>query len=417
MSFVTEFELKNIIRSLLTSSPCISDIKSLENDFVELVGYKLPFRQFKSKTAEEYLRTIPDVCRIEGTGSSARVLPVITAKSAHIDEFVTKQMNKDVTCPLRKRFTRNVSLSTNQSHRSYFGHNNYSKKIQGISISTQKPKASSIEAEHNNDIEMMTSKKTVPQYVQKNLQKLIALFEEGIWCADLPYYYKQMFKRDLPFSNFGYNALLNKCLELRHIFFCVKSNTGNFRLYGRSRGLPRNIPQALSDQSSSDLITYDNNLECIEDINEGRLSLLRTEAPKSRILLNTETDSFNMSIPEYDQWAKGCTDTSSVNGDATTSEENNNNNVHSNIKNDGNSNNEYERFEMNYQFTHKSNSIQNDGREATVPQKVLRPPPGFTVPMYRHLVDAANRVSYSRFYLDNPPACPCCLASLFFNYH
>ncbi|KAF7275036.1 hypothetical protein GWI33_012250 [Rhynchophorus ferrugineus] len=71
MSKMTKLEMKSIIRSLLTSSNFVLRIDDLERDFKELVGYELSYNKFKSKSTEEYLRTIPDVCQIQGTGPSA----------------------------------------------------------------------------------------------------------------------------------------------------------------------------------------------------------------------------------------------------------------------------------------------------------------------------------------------------------
>ncbi|KAF7282576.1 hypothetical protein GWI33_002366 [Rhynchophorus ferrugineus] len=82
-----------------------------------------------------------------------------------------------------------------------------------------------------------------------------------------------------------------------------------------------------------------------------------------------------MSIPEYDQWAEGCTDTSSTYEDPSTYKENKCN-VHSKRENAANPNYEYERFEVNNLPAHKSTSIQTDGIDANALQKVLRPPPG-----------------------------------------
>lgn len=59
-----ENETKSIIRSLLASTPLKSTINTLMKDFVDTVGYELPFRQLGFANPEQYLRSIPDVVQV-----------------------------------------------------------------------------------------------------------------------------------------------------------------------------------------------------------------------------------------------------------------------------------------------------------------------------------------------------------------
>ncbi|KAF7282570.1 hypothetical protein GWI33_002360 [Rhynchophorus ferrugineus] len=286
MCTATEVEVKNIIRSLLTSSPLILNVGKVKRDFKELVGYELPYKAFNNRSLEEYLRTIPDVCRVKGTGYSAQVVPVITEKTAHINDMVTKQKNNTnknskMRFPIRRKKTSNGSQSTNQSQRSSSRPDDYRRKRgfetsynsninNTINTYKQKLQTSSIKMSPINLKENGSNIRSVPQNVQKKLQTLIGNFENGIWCCDLPHYYKQMFKEELPHSNYGYIKLIDMCMELTHIFICIQPGTDDFRLYDRTKDPPSNLPQTytISSWDSDDENNIGFESKCFHQENE-----------------------------------------------------------------------------------------------------------------------------------------------------
>ncbi|XP_030756731.1 uncharacterized protein LOC115882678 [Sitophilus oryzae] len=315
----TEAEVKSIIKSILTSSPLVSTITTVQRDYRELVGSKIPFHELRYNSVEQFLKSIPDICVIDGTGPFAAVFPVLSEKSAHIDLMVSRQKvtTKRRSAPPMKRKTtpapfRNQRMPFNTNVQSSFpstsssnynsNYNTRPKRIengQNLSYSNAgssysggvKPenqnKVFHIESrpeksktpvipplisaipdnapvlnqedlhqfKTNTDIEKaqtslnnLTFKdieekydddsSNVPQKVQNNLKKLISQFEDGIWCSELPQYYKKMFKLDLLYMDYGYSSLIDMCIALKNIFHYVRPGKDDFKLFDRSKPPP-----------------------------------------------------------------------------------------------------------------------------------------------------------------------------------
>ncbi|EDW32852.1 GL10200 [Drosophila persimilis] len=86
--------VKKIVHSVLVSSPEIMTIQKLSRDYKEMEGSEVPHRQFGHRDVETFLRSIPDVVTVIGSGPMALVHPLATAKSAHIQKFVSRQKIK-----------------------------------------------------------------------------------------------------------------------------------------------------------------------------------------------------------------------------------------------------------------------------------------------------------------------------------
>ncbi|KAF7274901.1 hypothetical protein GWI33_012436, partial [Rhynchophorus ferrugineus] len=170
MSEMTKLEMKSIIRSLLISSNFVLGVDDLERDFKELVGYELPYNKFKSKSTEEYLRTIPDVCQVQGTGPSALVFPNI------VPELAQKIIRIQECNEIKKKTYNGINLST------------------------------------------------LPILNKPILNQIYLRI-------DLPHYYKQTFKENLPFNDYGYKEVIDICKDLTHIFIYIRSGIEGYRLY------------------------------------------------------------------------------------------------------------------------------------------------------------------------------------------
>ncbi|XP_017147803.1 uncharacterized protein LOC108159217 isoform X2 [Drosophila miranda] len=86
--------VKKIVHSVLLSSPEIMTIHKLSRVYEEMEGSEVPHRQFGHRDVEAFLRSIPDVVKVIGSGPKASVHPLATAKSAHIQNFVSHQKIK-----------------------------------------------------------------------------------------------------------------------------------------------------------------------------------------------------------------------------------------------------------------------------------------------------------------------------------
>ncbi|XP_050294113.1 uncharacterized protein LOC126734499 [Anthonomus grandis grandis] len=398
---MTEEQVKKTILSLLTSSPQVATITTLQRDFKELVGGAIPFYKFNYNSAEHFFKSITDICTVTNSGPFAQVHPKISENSIHVNEMVTLQKKKSGTprrrnpkqsgFPINRRpqfsgyntpnyyaFSPNASTS-HLSIRNYeFGgnHINFSTRVPSMSTPILKPPQNMTKSENSittdqnmkntnlsnsstpknsneksiiqpiengyggskkveetpkdnqtnnhsshlgstsvrqkldqliinqikagnvskptcgastsgeslehvqkwvnsnnniipdnapkdisnylhqslddsctsrlisldlNETKEITDTSNVPKKVQNNLQTLISKFAEGIWVSDLPDRYRQMFRRELAWLEYGYTSLIEMCVACGHIFHYVRPELGgDFKLYDRTKPLPAN---------------------------------------------------------------------------------------------------------------------------------------------------------------------------------
>lgn len=84
-------EVKNVLRSILISSPLIINVSELDSDFKEQMGIKIPFQKLGFKSLLEFLNSIPDVLTVNGKDEYSNVQLVFSEKSAHVSDLVMKQ--------------------------------------------------------------------------------------------------------------------------------------------------------------------------------------------------------------------------------------------------------------------------------------------------------------------------------------
>ncbi|BFG04627.1 uncharacterized protein DMAD_03547 [Drosophila madeirensis] len=83
--------VKKMVHSVLVSSPQVMSLLQLNRDYREMVGTDVPYHQLGYKDLEHFLRSLPDIVQVTGSGHMAIVRPVATAESAHIQKFVKCQ--------------------------------------------------------------------------------------------------------------------------------------------------------------------------------------------------------------------------------------------------------------------------------------------------------------------------------------
>ncbi|SPP74652.1 uncharacterized protein LOC117592125 [Drosophila guanche] len=83
--------VKKMVHSVLVSSPQVMSLMQLSRDYREMVGADVPYHQLGYKDLEHFLRSLPDIVQVTGSGHMAIVRPVATAESAHIQKFVKCQ--------------------------------------------------------------------------------------------------------------------------------------------------------------------------------------------------------------------------------------------------------------------------------------------------------------------------------------
>lgn len=102
-SDLTEEAVKKEIRSLLNSNTHISTIRSVELDYESFIGLPIPSRMLGYNSTEHFLKSIPDVCTVKGTGPYAEVLLVVNEKIAYNAKMVLEQKVSTPKSAVRKR--------------------------------------------------------------------------------------------------------------------------------------------------------------------------------------------------------------------------------------------------------------------------------------------------------------------------
>ncbi|KAG5877268.1 hypothetical protein JTB14_009764 [Gonioctena quinquepunctata] len=92
----------------------------------------------------------------------------------------------------------------------------------------------------------------VPQSIQSNLRILIGQYPDGIWCANVPVVYRQIFGRELKYLELGFRSLIDLCTCLKSIFHYVRPSTEDFKLYDRSKPLPKSAEKTYTIASYGD---------------------------------------------------------------------------------------------------------------------------------------------------------------------
>lgn len=88
---LTEEMVKREIRSLLNSSSCISTLRSVEADYESFIGGAIPIKRLGYNSTEHFLKSIPDVCTVKGSGPYAQVFLVVNEKIAYNTKMVLEQ--------------------------------------------------------------------------------------------------------------------------------------------------------------------------------------------------------------------------------------------------------------------------------------------------------------------------------------
>lgn len=100
---LTEEMVKKEIRSLLNSSSCVSTLRSVEADYESFIGSSIPSKRLGYNSTEHFLKSIPDVCTVKGSGPYAEVLLVVNEKIAYNTKMVLEQRLSLPKSAARKR--------------------------------------------------------------------------------------------------------------------------------------------------------------------------------------------------------------------------------------------------------------------------------------------------------------------------
>ncbi|XP_065078743.1 RING finger protein 17 isoform X2 [Ochlerotatus camptorhynchus] len=121
MANYTMEEIKQIIRSIAISGTSAGmSVKGLVQDFKKMEGYDLPYQRLGFRSADDFLRSLPDTVTVQGYGTSALVEPVVTKSNQHIRDMV--QLSK--TNSRRRPYKNNYVIPANRASNNNYGRSN-----------------------------------------------------------------------------------------------------------------------------------------------------------------------------------------------------------------------------------------------------------------------------------------------------
>ena len=84
---------KKYLRSTLLSNKGGIRAAEVNRHYMDLVGEGIPYTQFKFRTLEDFLISMPDVCQICWSGRDLMVMGVADSATQHIEKMVARQQN------------------------------------------------------------------------------------------------------------------------------------------------------------------------------------------------------------------------------------------------------------------------------------------------------------------------------------
>ena len=87
---------KKYLRSILLASKGGVPAGNVFESYKDMVGEGIPYRKFNYQTLEQFLQSMPDVCRITARGRDIVVVGVANNETHHIGEMVRKQGGKSM---------------------------------------------------------------------------------------------------------------------------------------------------------------------------------------------------------------------------------------------------------------------------------------------------------------------------------
>nr|XP_023021210.1 tudor domain-containing protein 7A [Leptinotarsa decemlineata] len=132
--------IKKYITSLLTSTPLSVTMQQLNRDYRDTIGEPIPYQKFGFNSLEHFLRSIPEIVQIRGSGPCAEVIPVESEKSSHVMELVSNQKRSTS----RKKYSYYGRRTVISAKKEYWKHyqqhpEEHRARIQYPNVSCQQP--------------------------------------------------------------------------------------------------------------------------------------------------------------------------------------------------------------------------------------------------------------------------------------
>ncbi|KFM68480.1 Tudor domain-containing protein 5, partial [Stegodyphus mimosarum] len=193
------------IRSMLLTFQKGCSLTEFNRVYKDMLGCRLPFRDFSFQSDVEFLKSMPDVVSLRPDRSGDYLLKGIAdEKSQHIQNLVCKQKPSKQKAPSRSRVISNSKLTSNFK----------TSAVSSSSLSStviSKPSSNSRRTfsvpPRFNSLKKYTGKECMQEAVE-----LVLSFPDGLRLSDFMCYFEKLYAKKFPFRSLGY-ATLDKCLE------------------------------------------------------------------------------------------------------------------------------------------------------------------------------------------------------------
>ena len=130
---------KKYLRSILLASKGGVPAGNVFESYKDMVGEGIPYRKFNYQTLEQFLQSMPDVCRITARGRDIVVVGVANNETHHIGEMVRKQGGKSMGGSKRGSKTKAPDMSKFYSVGAQYNNGPTSRKFSPPAPVTKKP--------------------------------------------------------------------------------------------------------------------------------------------------------------------------------------------------------------------------------------------------------------------------------------
>ncbi|XP_044729278.1 uncharacterized protein LOC123292629 [Chrysoperla carnea] len=89
-----------------------------------------------------------------------------------------------------------------------------------------------------NDFAASTISRKFNDPFKDKLRELISKYPNGLWCCELPQYYKKHFNANLNVAEKGYCSVIHFCTSHSDIFHCIKPDNGDWKIFDAQRPIP-----------------------------------------------------------------------------------------------------------------------------------------------------------------------------------
>lgn len=212
-------EVETVLRSVVATARNGMELELLSEEYRDLVGHQIPFREFGFSSLKEYLQSIPHVVRVKmSRDGQATAYSVSNSSTAHITKMVSKQR--------RKKRGRTLDYAPEEDENITTRHSKWSHPNRHYSGGQRVDRTASCDEGLQVWRNFLREAGLMPSYIQKysSLFHMVKLAPEDLKVCTA-----------LDLEKLGVSEYLNVDLILAHAFPAprhVRCASGNFKVSG-----------------------------------------------------------------------------------------------------------------------------------------------------------------------------------------